>query len=113
MANVFDSNRRAIIAADRNLADVLDSPQQAKPADIVELSALGIKTAARIGIIGGERIDHLHHGDVEIVELHRIEQDVILHGGSAETGIVRYAGDTAIAALDDPILEGMQFHRSA
>src|SRR5262249_24004613 len=50
---------------------------------------------------------------VEVVETDRIEQDVVLHGGTAEAGIVGDARNAAIGALDDPVFIGVQFLRSA
>ena len=106
VADVFDAHRGAVGVADYDFADVFGVAQQAESANIVELLPDGIKAAAGVGVIGAERGDYLRYGDVEVVEAGGIEQNLILHGGAAEAGIVGYAGDAAVGAFDDPVLKG-------
>src|SRR5262249_17456321 len=50
-ANIFHANRRAVVAADNNFADVVGRFYQAKSAYVIKLAALGVETAAGIGIV--------------------------------------------------------------
>ena len=86
---------------------------QAEAAHVVKLSALRVEAATGVGVVRVERGDHLHDRQVIVVKLHRVEQDVILHRWTAETGIVGDAGNALIGALDDPVFEGVQLHRRA
>ena len=100
-------------AADDDFADVFGVFDQAEAADVVELAALGVEAAAGIGVVGVERGDDLHDGQVIVVELNGVEQDVILHRGPAEAGVIGHAGNALVGALDDPIFESVEFHRGA
>src|SRR5512141_3295105 len=113
MPNIFDANRGAVRIADHDLADVFGVSQEPQSANIVKLLPDGIKTAAGIGVIGGECRDYLRHRDVEIVEARRVEQHLVLHSSAAKAGIVGYARHRAVCALDNPILESLQFLRRA
>ena len=112
-ADVFHANGDAVAAADDDFANVFRRFNEAEAADVVKLAALRIEAAAGVGIVGGESVENLHDGKVVVVELHGVEQDVILHRGAAEAGIVSDARNAAIGALDDPVFEGVQFHRRA
>src|SRR5713226_6605867 len=50
---------------------------------------------------------------MKIVELGGIEQDLILHGRSAEAGIIGNAGNALVSAFNDPLLVGVQLLRGA
>ena len=55
----------------------------------------------------------MHDGKVVVVEFYWIQEDVILHGGPAETGIVGDAGNGFVGALDVPDFVSMQLHWGA
>ena len=82
-------------------------------AHVIELAALRIESAARIGVVDRELLNHGRHRDVVGVELCRIEQHLILHHSAAETGIVRDARHLLVLALNDPVFEDLQFLRGA
>src|ERR1700676_980182 len=111
VADVLDADGNAIVAADDDFADVFGGFEKAEAADVIKLAALRIEAAAGVGIVGGESGEHLHNGKVIAVEARGVEQDLILHGGAAEAGIVRDARDAAIRASNDPIVVGLQFLR--
>ena len=58
-----DTNRCAIVAGQQNFADIF--LQQAKPANVIELSALRIKPAAGICVVYGKRLKDLRDREVE------------------------------------------------
>jgi hypothetical protein len=111
VTDILNANGNAIVAADDDLADVFGVFEEAEAANVVKLAALGVETAARVGVVGGEGTEHLHNGEVIVVEPRRVQQDVILHGGPAEAGIVRDARDAAVGANNNPIIESLQFLR--
>src|SRR6266853_2082397 len=51
-ADILNANRRAVVAADDDFANVVGGFDEAKTANVVKLSTLRIKTAAGVGIIG-------------------------------------------------------------
>src|SRR5215467_9171656 len=50
---------------------------------------------------------------MKVVQARGIEGHLILHGRSAESGVVRDSGDAAIGALDNPILNRVKLLRRA
>ncbi len=52
VANVPDANRHAVVAADDDVSDVVGIADQTDAAYVVELPALGVESAAGIGVIG-------------------------------------------------------------
>ena len=113
VADVLDANGRAVIAGNDDFADVVGGFDEAEAAHIIKLAALGIKTAASIGVVGLQSVDNLHDGNMETVQTTRIEKNLVLHGRPAETGIIGDAGNAAVGALDDPVFEGVKFLRRA
>src|SRR5258708_28094069 len=70
---------------------------------------MDIEAAASVGIVSGEGVEHLDDGEVIVVEARRIKQNLILHGGAAEAGIVSNARDTSVSTRNDPVIVGLQF----
>src|SRR5690242_16382376 len=112
-ANVFHANGSAVGGADDDFADVVGGFEEAEAAHVVKLAALGEESAAGVGIIGGESVEDLDDGQVIAVEAGGIEQDVVLHGRPAETGVVGDAGNAAVGAGDDPIVVSVELGGSA
>ncbi len=54
-ANVAHPNGHAFIGADDDVSNVIGIAHQSDAANVIELSALRIETAAGIGVVGGER----------------------------------------------------------
>src|ERR1700686_4174916 len=108
-ANVFDAEGHAVAAAEQDFADIFGRLDEAETSDVVKLAALGIETAASVGVVSGEGVENLDDGKVIVVKLNGVEQGVILHGGSAEAGVVSDAGDAAIGPVDDPGLDCVKF----
>ena len=57
-----------MVGSHHDVADVIRVAQQSKPAHVVELAALRIKSAAGVGIVGGQRVDDLRHRQVIAVD---------------------------------------------
>ena len=57
VANIAHPDGYAFVAADDDVPDVVGVADQADSADVVELSALGIESAAGIGVIRGQGSD--------------------------------------------------------
>ncbi len=112
-ADVLDQHGSAVMHGEHHIADVLDRGQTSQAAHVVELAALGIESAAGIVVVGRERALDLCRGHADRGDPRRIEQYLVLHGAAAESGVVRHAGDGTVLRLDDPILEGLQFHRAS
>jgi len=112
-ADVLHADGHAVIGADHHVADVFGVAHQAEAAHVIELPALRIESAACVGVVGGERVDDLRNGEVVAVEPRGVEQNLILHDRAAEAGVVGDAVHRAVRALDDPVLEGLQFLRAS
>ena len=84
---------------------------QADAADVVELPALRVKSAAGVGVVDAERCSTVRNGDVIAVKSRGIEQHLILHHRAAEAGIVRDSRHLLVLPLDDPVFVGLQFLR--
>ena len=62
VANILDSNGRAVYAGDDDFADIVRESLPGQSAHVIELPALRIEAAAGVGIVGVERVKHLHDG---------------------------------------------------
>ena len=113
LADVADAHRHAVVVSHDDVADVFGLGHQPESAHVEELRALRIKTAAGVGVVGGQRIQHLRQGNVVAVKLGGIEQHLVLHHRAAEAGIVGHAGHGLVGALDHPVFVGLQLLRSA
>src|SRR5262249_25575305 len=111
VADVFDANGNAVGASDDDFADIVGGFYEAEATDIVELTALSVETSAGVGVVGAKRVENLDDRKVEVVELHRIEKNVVLHGGAAKARVVGNAGNAFVGAFDDPVFVGVQLHR--
>ena len=113
LADVADTHRHPILRAHDYVADVARIAHQAQAANVIKLAALRIESAAGIGVVDGELLQHGRHRDVVCVEPSRIEQHLVLHHRAPETGIVRDPGNLLVFALDDPIFVDLQLLRRA
>src|SRR5579871_84010 len=109
--DILDKNRDSVVRAEHDIFDVRSISHQAESANVVELAALRIESAAGVGVVVGKLLDDLRNRNVVGEKLVRIEQHLVLHGGAAESRVIRYALDGAVAALEDPVLNGLQFLR--
>src|SRR5271169_1738845 len=71
--NVLDTNGYSIVAADNYVSDIAGVTYQPNAAHIVRLPPLGVKSTARIRVIGAQCGHHLWNGQVISVEPGRIE----------------------------------------
>ncbi len=63
LADVADAHRHAVIVAHDNVADVFGLGDQPKSAHVEELRTLRVKAAAGVGVVGGQRIEHLRQAE--------------------------------------------------
>src|SRR5262249_458606 len=103
-ADILNTNGNAVVATDHYFADVVGGFHEPEAGDVVELAALRVEAAAGVGVVGLQCGNDLNDGNMKVVEASGVEEDVILHGGAAEAGIVGDAGDAAVSAFDDPVL---------
>ncbi len=113
VADIADTHRHAVLRTDDDVADVRGIANEAEAANVIELAALRVESAAGIGVVDGELLDHRGHSDVVGVKPSGIEQHLILHHRAAETGIVCNARHLLVFALDDPVFVDLQFLRRA
>ncbi len=111
--NIAHADRHALVGADNDVSNVVGIAHQSNAAHVVELPALRIEPAAGVGVVGGQSRRHLRNGQVIAIDARRIEQDLILHGRSAEPRVVGYTGNRAIGPLHHPIFNRLQFLRTA
>ena len=84
ISDITHPDGHALVGAHYDVANVICVPYQPYPANVVELSALRIETAASIGVIGSQCGHDLRNRQVIAVDAGRIKQHLILHHGSAE-----------------------------
>ena len=113
LGDVFDVNRNPVLLLQNNVADVRRVAHQPQAADVVELPALGIESASRVGIVVAQLLGHLRDRHAIGEQFVGIQQDLILHGGAAEPGVVRHPLYGAVMALQHPILDHLQVLRRA
>src|SRR5579862_6666496 len=109
VTNVFNADGNSVVTAHDDIANVFGVSYQPQTAHVIELSALLVESAARVGVIRSQCIDDLRHGEVIPIEAGGIKQHLILHHRTAEAGVVGHALDGAIFALNHPVFEGLQF----
>src|SRR5262249_4046743 len=80
---------------------------------VVELATLRVEAAARVAVVGRERILDLLHRQTDRGNPGWIEQHLVLHGAAAEAGVVRTPRNAPVLRLADPVLDGRQLHRRA
>src|SRR5271154_4535080 len=102
IANVY---WHAILRTDNYAAYVRFVSNQTEPANVVKLLALRIKSAACVRVVQAELLNHGGNRDVVAVESCGIEQDLILHYGSAKPGIIRDSAHLLVLPLDYPVFE--------
>ena len=96
---------------DHDVADVLERLHEAEAAHVVELPALRIEPAAGVGVVARQLLHDLRHRDAVRHQPVRVDLHLILHRLAAQTGVVGHALNRAIAALEHPVLENLEFLR--
>ena len=109
----FTDTGNAGMRGDDDVADVLERLHLAEAAHVVELAALRVEAAAGVGVVVGELLHDLRHGDAVRHEPVRIDLHLVLHRLAAEAGVVGDALDRAIAPLEHPVLEDLELLRRA
>ena len=87
--------------------------EPAKAADVVELPAFRIETAAAIAVVRAERAFDLLRRQAGAGQAILVEQHLILHRPAAEAGIVGDSGHRPELRLDGPVLERLELGRRA
>ncbi len=84
VADVADAHGGAVIAGHHDRANILGIAGEAQSPHVVELPALGVKAAARVGIVHGQGLNDLGNGEVKTIKPCGIEQHLILHHRAAK-----------------------------
>src|SRR5579864_1086072 len=113
LAHVPHADRHTLVGAHDNVTDVVCVAHKSNAAHVVELAALRIETAARIGIIGCQSRRHLWHRQVIAIDPRRIEQDLVLHHRPAKPRVVGNPMDRAVRPFNNPIFDRLQLLRAA
>ena len=87
--------------------------EPAEAADVIELAALGIESAAAVAVVRAERAFDLLRRQARAGEAILVEQHLILHRAAAEAGIVGDARNGPELRLDRPVLERLELGRRA
>jgi hypothetical protein len=111
LRDVLHEDRRAVLHGEDDVADVVERIDAPEPAHVIELPALGEKSASRVPIVRAERGGDGRRGQSRSGELGRIEQDLVLHRLAAERREVRDAGDRPELLVQHPVLENLELHR--
>jgi len=82
--DILHQNGSAVVDREDDLADVVGGLEASDSADVVELAALGIESAAGIPVVRAERGGHVGDRESGPGETRRVEQNLILHGETAE-----------------------------
>ena len=112
-ADVLDERRNAVVHRDDDVADVVQRREPAEAADVVELAAFRIESAAAVAVVRAERALDLLRRQPRAGEAILVEQHLVLHRPAAEAGIVRDAGHRPELRLDRPVLERLELGRRA
>ena len=113
LGDVFDVNWNPVLLLQDDIPDIRGIAHQSQAPDVVELSALGIESAAGVGIVITQLLGHLRNSDAIGEQLGGIQQHLILHVGAAKARVVRHALYRAVMALQNPIFDHLQVLRRA
>src|ERR1700690_754091 len=75
---ITHSDGHALVGAHHNVSDVVRVPDQTDTANVVELSALRIKAASSIRVVGRQSSRDLWNGQVVPIDARRVEQYLVL-----------------------------------
>ena len=81
--------------------------QKPDPAHDVRLASQGEDVAADVGIRFLDRVLDLLERDAVVIQLHRVDQHLVLLDGAAEAGHIDHAGHGLERALEHPVLDGL------
>ncbi len=105
VAHIANVHRHAILRTDNHTADIRFVSDQTEPANVVKLFSLRIKSAAGVRVVQAQLLNHGRNCDVVSVEPCGIEQHLILHYRSAESGIIRDSAHLLVLPLDYPVFK--------
>src|SRR5579872_3734284 len=111
LGQVLDQHGNAIVDLDDNIADLVDIIQQADTADDIGLGILLDDIAADIDIAFADGVVNVQGGDAQVGKHHRVDLYLVSLDHSAETHDVRYAGNGAELAVNDPVLDRLELTR--
>ena len=111
LGQVVNEDRNPALRRHHDVADILGVAHQPQAADVIELAALRIKPAARVGIVAGQLLRNLRDAHAVGEQLVGVEQHLVLHGRAAQSGFVRHALDRTVLPVQHPVVDGLQFLR--
>ena len=90
---VAHQHRRAAHLRDHDGADVRQGMKQAHAADHVALVAARYPAAAGVGIVVVDGIDDIGDAEAVVLQLLRVEVELVFGGEAAEIGVIDHAGN--------------------
>ena len=111
--DILDVPRDAIVQQYCDVADVLQRRKAPEAADVIELTAFGIESTARVSIVRCKRALNLLGRQPSAGETVLIEQHLVLHRPAAEAGIVGNPRYRSVLRFDRPVLERLELGRRA
>ncbi len=104
LGHVAQGQRRAAHFLEHDGADVVDVAHQAHAADQVLLGKMRQHAAARVGVVGGQRLEHLLHRHVVVAQPLGIDQHLVLLLVAALRVDLRHARNGAQQRPHHPVL---------
>ena len=103
--DILDVPRNAIVQQYRDVANVLQRRKAPEAANVIELTAFGIESTARVSVVRCKRALNLLRRQSSAGETVLIEQHLVLHRPAAEAGIVGNPRYRSVLRLDGPVFE--------
>ena len=112
-SHIFHKDRNSIVNSEYNISDIFWSLNPTESANIIELATLRIESTSGISVVARESRSNVRNRKPCAGDFRGVEQHLILHCFTAESGIIRHAKYGTILPLDDPIFDRFEFHRGA
>ena len=111
LPEVAQQDRHPVALRHHDGSKVAQRAHKADAADNIALIAARDSAAARVRTVVVDRRDHVVEANAEILELDRIELELILQGKTAEVGDVGYSGQLFERRDHGPSLDFRKFHQ--
>ncbi len=109
--NVLHSDRRTVLGDDDRPFDVLYAVDQSHGAHVNLLQTFLYETSACVHVIVGELLLDLGQAQSVSHQFVWVHTNLVFAGGAAEAGNVNNIRHRFEILFDDPVFNGLQFHR--